>query len=365
MDIVREKRKVYQKFRNKICKEFEVEVKLPNGPIVCVPQEIYYNTAKDQFLYYKNIAPQESPLLLAAMVGDANAVALFLKAMEKEKSRIARDYFLKETKNISDLPKLDVTMLSAFYRSYEVMDVLLKFKSLIDFDRIVRTKALSALDIYLNTLRYNLERRPFTFESELPSKFLRTAYYTRVNKPFKASDQIKELKVLLKLAQQTSCEVVGRESTLSNMEALRSTIRVAYPNTFDDINRLMNEITKIITEKFEVCLGRESIDLRKGRHSPVTEIYSEKPGEINKELDKVLTISKLKRQTSYEEKKKCRERKARLTKQIREEKIKLKRAEKQLKQLGSCGEPKEEEEEEEKEPLNPKEFDRKYNLLLF
>ena len=118
-------------------------------------------------------------------------------------------------------------------------------------------------------------------------------------------------------------------------------------------------------QKFEVCLGRESIDLRKGRHSPVTEIFSEKPGEINKELDKVLTISKLKRQTSYEEKKKCRERKARLTKQIREEKIKLKRAEKRLKQLGSCGEPKEEEEEEEKEPLNPKEFDRKYNLLLF
>lgn len=358
MDIVRGKRKVYQKFRNKICKEFEVEVKLQNGPIVCVPQEIFYSVAKDQFLYYKNIAPQESPLLLAAMVGDANAVALFLKAMEKETSRIARDYFLKETKNISDLPKLDVAMLSAFYRSYEVMDVLLQFKSLIDFDRIVGTKALSALDIYFNTLRYNLERRPFTFESELPSKFLQMVYSKRVKKPFKYSDRVAELKVLLQLVQQTSCEVAGKERTFKHMQELGTAIRVAYPNTFDDINRLMNEITKIITEKFEVCLSRKSVDL--GRHSPVTDIFSEEP-----KIKKLLTISNLKRQTSVEEKKKCRERKARLMKQIREEKIKLKKVENELKELGSCGEPKKEAKSKKKKTLNPKEYDRINKLLLF
>lgn len=361
MDIVvRGKRKAYQKFKNKICEEFEVEVKLQNGPIVCVPQEIYYSVAKEQFLYYKKIAPQESPLLLAAMVGDANAVALFLEAMEKEKSRIARDYFLKETKNISDLPKLDVAMLSAFYRSYEVMDVLLKFKSLIDFDRIVGTKALSALDIYFNTLRYNLERRRFTFESELPGKFLRMVYSKRVKKPFKYSDRVAELKVLLQLAQQTSCEVAGKERTYKHMQELGTAIRVTYPNTFDEINQLMNEITKIITEKFEVCLSRKSVDL--GRHSPVTDIFSEEPGEINKELDKVLTISNLKRQTSYEEKKKCRERKARLTKQIREEKIKLKTVENELKELGSCGK---ESRKKKSTTKNPKEDDRINNLLLF
>lgn len=358
MDIVREKRKVYQKFRNKICKEFEVEVKLQNGPIVCVPQEIFYSVAKDQFLYYKNIAPQESPLLLAAMVGDVNAVALFLEAMQNEKSRIARDYFLKETKNISDLPKLDVAMLSAFYRSYEVMDVLLQFKSLIDFDRIVGTKALSALDIYFNTLRYNLERRPFTFESELPSKFLQMVYSKRVKKPFKYSDRVAELKVLLQLVQQTSCEVAGKERTFKHMQELGTAIRVAYPNTFDDINRLMNEITKIITEKFEVCLSRKSVDL--GRHSPVTDIFSEEP-----KIKKLLTISNLKRQTSVEEKKKCRERKARLMKQIREEKIKLKKVENELKELGSCGEPKKEAKSKKKKTLNPKEYDRINKLLLF
>ena len=82
-------RKVYRTLKsNKVCQPFEIEVQLAKGPIVCVPREIKDASRSTylRFIRYKEIAPDENPLLLAAMVGDANAVQLFLEAMQNEKN---------------------------------------------------------------------------------------------------------------------------------------------------------------------------------------------------------------------------------------------------------------------------------------
>ena len=360
-------RKVYRTLKsNKVCQPFEIEVQLGKGPIVCVPRKIKDASRRtySRFIRYKGIAPDENPLLLAAMVGDADAVRLFLEAMQNEKDTDARNYFLMDTKDISDLPDLDVVMLSAFYRSYEVLGVLLQYKKILSFDRILKTKELSALDIYFSVLQWSLRKQPFEFKFEIPTK-LQVEYSLRVDKPFNYSDQKAELEVLLELAKQNRCEVAGREKTYQRVQELAVVIRLMYPNTFDGINQIMDQIAKDVTGKFEVCLSREKIDLRKGRRSPVAEIFSEKPGEIDPRLENILKLSNLRRQTSYEEKKECREKKERLMKQIKEEKIKLKKVENELKELGSCGEPKKEAKSKKKKTLNPKEYDRMYKVLLF